>query len=74
MNIKDYEYKYKEIEDKAFESSTKENLENLWKWFEAFGNDYWNGECYTVRDDYGLYPIYEMDGEDAVIIDYEIRR
>lgn len=44
--------------------ATQADLENLREWFEHFGNNYWNGECYEIDERHGLYPVYiELDGE-----------
>lgn len=68
-------YDYLELKAKAAApNATKKDLENLWNWFETYGNRYWNGECYDA-DDFLLYPVYEHDAENDQyeVIGYEIR-
>lgn len=67
-------YDYKELEIKALENPTKENLANLWKWFEQWGTSYWNGECYQVNQHYGLYPVFKITiDDDFEIVDYLLK-
>lgn len=69
------EYRYEEIANEAIADPTDENLERLWNWFEAFGQErYWNGESYEVKDGIRLYPIYtEVRVDEYEIIGYELR-
>ena len=72
-------YSYKDLEAAALADASEENLAALGEWFERFGSDFFNGECYTVNADCNLYPIYEdhfdEDGEldHADIIGWELR-
>ena len=61
---------------------TGETQENLWMlgcWFERYGNNFWNGECFNTEKDFdgrNLYPIYEQDAEDPDqynVVGYELR-
>lgn len=36
----------------------------LGEWFNLYGRDYWNGECYHVDQDNNLYPIQKEIAED----------
>lgn len=67
-------------------TATKEERLELFKWFNLYGDVYWNGECYDLGGWGGrptgsesLYPIYEEvlgeDGEpiEFIVVDCEIR-
>lgn len=46
---------------------TGETPENLWmlgRWFEQFGEVFWNGECYNTEVEFNgrnLYPVWDSD-------------
>ncbi len=57
-------YDYNELREKAIApTATQKDLENLWNWFDQYGNRYWNGECYNV-DGYLLFPVYNMEPDE----------
>jgi hypothetical protein len=78
--IKHSEYNFKELLTQATNpnSTTEERME-LWYWFERYGSQFWNGECYKIDKTSDLYPIYENevdeDGDiiDSQVIDCEVR-
>ena len=67
-------YNYNELREAAIEDPTPENLENLGDWFQTYGMDFWNGECFDV-DGYRLFPVYSEPDEygDCERIGYELR-
>lgn len=76
-----YQGDYKELEQRALSHfATKQDIINLYRWFELYGGDYWNGEEYAITKDRALKPIYQAvefdeDGEPVewVVVDVEIR-
>ena len=72
MNISYYDYE--ELAAKALETNATADLEALGEWFNQYGRDYWNGECYTIDSSHDLFPIYEeVEEDDFQIVGYEIR-
>ena len=67
-------YDYDRLRKAAIDEPTPENLEHFAHWFNLYGMDFWNGECWDA-DGYGLYPIYEWDEENDVgnIVGYELK-
>jgi len=66
-------YNYKDLRTAA-ESGNPDDLNALGEWFERFGMDYWNGECFNADNGVGLYRIYKEVAEDEFeIIGYELR-
>lgn len=68
MAIPVNEYNYKELESAALKfDATQEEISALGEWFALYGDEYWNGECWSVdeKKDLRLYPIYRtgIDGE-----------
>lgn len=63
---------YQELLQKAkCSSATQEDLNELGKWFEDCGFQYWNGEAYYADDGDWLYPIYRrINDDDFDIIGY----
>lgn len=49
-------YDYNELREKA-ESGKQEDINNLGKWLEMYGDKYWNGEYYDA-DGLRIYPEY----------------
>ena len=69
-------YEYKDILAAVDENETPESLAALGEWFQRYGDMYWNGECWDIDGNRGLYPIYKLvdeECEDWEIIGYEIR-
>lgn len=67
-------YQYKELLEKALETRSFKDMENLADWFRNYGSDFWNGEYWDLGNDYRLYPIYQDAADDEFeIVDYEIR-
>lgn len=69
-------YNYKELETAALNNPTEENLAALGEWFELYGMDFWNGECWAIDGNHSLYPIYELVDEELEeweLRGYEIR-
>lgn len=66
-------YDYKELREKAIaKNATKQDRLNLYNWFNLYGNQFWNGECYDV-DGYEMFPIYnEIKDEDGDLIELEV--
>ena len=61
--MKIWKEQYQELEHKALSAdATQEDANRLGKWFELYGESYWNGEYYNVDDTHRLFPI---DMEDA---------
>lgn len=57
---------------------TPMNLMALGHWFELYGNEFWNGECYNTEKEFdgrNLYPVYEFDSEYCAsgLVGYELR-
>lgn len=74
------EYDFKELKEKALRfNATQEDINNLGKWLELYGDRLWNGEKYEIDDLLSLKPIQvpmypddvEMYDEDGYIGDYE---
>lgn len=74
MSIMSIEYKYEELRAKAIATNaTDEDIANLVEWFELYGMEYWNGECFDA-DGYQLYPVQEEVAEDEwETIGWELR-
>ena len=55
-------------------AATNEDLMNLGRWFESYGETYWNGEYYDA-DGARLFPIIEWDEEteQGATVGYELR-
>ena len=69
-------YEYNALLVAVEENKTPEALEALGEWFQRYGEAYWNGECWDIDGNRGLYPIYKLvdeECEDWEIIGYEIR-
>ena len=72
-------YSYQELLEKSSSiNSTKEDRIKLYNWFENYGYDFWNGECFEIDKSRNLYPVYEIltdeDGEEEyILVDCEIR-
>lgn len=51
-------------------------VDTLGAWFERYGQQYWNGECYSVDDsaDISLYPVYGWEYNELSIIHYTFDR
>lgn len=69
-----HRYSYKELLDAAVNNPTDENLSALGEWFQEYGDQYWNGECYDA-DGRDLYPIYGEEDEDGCfpVVGWEFR-
>lgn len=67
-------YDYKKLREKALSATaTQEDIDNLGKWFELFGETYWNGEYYDA-DGAEIWPVYKKISEDDFeLVGYEIR-
>lgn len=67
-------YNYDELRKEAINNPTAENINNLGEWFNMYGADFWNGECYDA-DGYEIRPVYKWDDESDTgeIIGYEMR-
>lgn len=51
------EYNYKELVETVEKRPTEENLKKLGEWFERYGCNFWNGECYAISEiNSSLYP------------------
>ena len=57
-------YSYEELKNAAIGHETAENLNALGEWFEQYGMDYWNGECFDVDSSHSLYPIHKCIDEE----------
>ena len=66
---------YLELEKAALSAeATKEDINRLGKWFELYGESYWNGEYYNIDGDHRLYSIDEEDEDgDFRHIGWEVR-
>lgn len=68
-------YDYDELRAAATApGATAEDLRELGRWFEQYGMDYWNGECWDA-DGLRLFPIIEWDAalEQGETTGYEFR-
>lgn len=67
-------YSYTELAEKALATKSPEDCANLGYWFERWGRDYWNGECYNIDSAHDLYPVYkEVEDDEYDIEGWEIR-
>lgn len=55
-----------------FEATAEDRI-NLYNWMESFDMDSWNGECFDLGNGRSIYPIYEEQDDDFILIDAEIR-
>ena len=58
------EYNFKELEERAFTEGTAEAVNDLAKWYEKYGMQFWNGEFFSGKyngEEYILVPDYEED-------------
>ena len=64
-------YNYFELlENASCPNASSEDINKLGEWFEEYGMEYWNGECYDA-DGKSLWPIYQkLDEEEYDIIGY----
>ena len=61
-------YDYTELlEQASAPNASQEAVDSLGRWFEDYGQLYWNGECYYADDGKKLWPVYKKVDED----DYE---
>lgn len=62
-------YDYEDL-IKAYEDDRSEaNLMALVEWFDRYGRDYWNGQCYEIDSSRSLYPVYNWDAHTQEEID-----
>lgn len=76
MKTKDFNrYSYTELKNKATAANaTQEDIDTLGAWFEEYGTEYWNGECFAIDATRSLFPIYDIHSEDEIeIAHYQIR-
>lgn len=67
-------YDYDELKERALSpDATNDDIKALGKWFEKYGDKFWNGEYYEIDSKHRLYPVYRniMD-DDWVISRYTI--
>lgn len=63
--MKIWKEQYQELEHKALSTdATQEDINALGKWFELYGDSYWNGEFYDVDGRHQLLPI-DIEDEDG---------
>jgi len=56
---------YQELKHKALSAdATQEDINLLGKWFELYGESYWNGEFYDVDGTHQLRPV-DVEDEDG---------
>ena len=69
-------YNYNELINAYKSNRTDEHLNAIGEWFEHYGTEFWNGECYECKELNGrLFPIYEpsADNEDSFeIVGWEL--
>lgn len=68
-------YNYAELRERATAAdATQIDIDSLGRWFELYGNDDWNGECYDA-DGIRLYPIvdWDEDADQGEVVGYEVR-
>lgn len=68
-------YSYEELRVAATATDADQiDVDTLGAWFEQYGQDHWNGECYDA-DGISLYPVIEWDDEleQGEAVGYEIR-
>ena len=67
--------RYQELEKAALSAdATQEDINALGKWFELYGESYWNGEYYRVTEDVRIVPIDTEDEDgDFHRIGWELR-
>lgn len=53
--------------------ATAEDRMKLCSWMETYDMDSWNGECFNLGDGRSLYPIYEEQDDEFILVDAEIR-
>lgn len=59
-------YSYDELKNKALATeATQADIDQFGKWFEQYGDIFWNGEVYAIDDNHSLKPIYIEVGEDG---------
>lgn len=75
-------YDFAELIEKATGLDAQQiDIDTLGAWFDQYGRDYWNGECYDASKadeptgTRSLYPIYDWDEEldQGTIVGYELR-
>lgn len=67
-------YDYEELLMKAMaETATQNDIDQLGKWFEQYGDNFWNGEVFTIDESHDLKPIYiEVNEDEYELSHYEI--
>lgn len=69
-------YFYEELRAAAVApTATEDDLAALGAWFEQYGVDSWNGECWDAGDGLRLFPIVKWDDEldQGETVGYEFR-
>lgn len=63
--MKIWKEQYQELEKAALSAdATQEDINALGKWFELYGESYWNGEFYDVDGAHQIRPI-DIEDEDG---------
>lgn len=73
--VKFNRYSYEDLLKAATAPDAKQiAINTLGAWFDAYGSDYWNGECYDA-DGMSLYPVIIWDDEtdQGEVAGYEFR-
>ena len=67
-------YAYEDLKNKALDANaTQKDIDQLGKWFEQYGDSFWNGEVYNIDETHNLKPIYTEVAEDEFKLShYEI--
>lgn len=63
-------YSYHELRRRAVETGLREDLNALGQWFELYGTEFWNGECFDADDGLRLYRIEEAHFDENGEFDY----
>lgn len=68
-------YDYEELKNKALSAdATPEDVNALGKWFEQYGDRYWNGEYFGIEGGICLYRVEkEVDEDEWEIVGYELK-
>ena len=66
-------YNYNELIKAYNENKTQKNLNAIGEWFEQYGTEFWNGECYECKELGGrLFPICKRHENIIEIIGWEL--
>lgn len=56
-------YSFGDLLEALNNNLSAENINRMGVWFDLFGMEYWNGECFQLDESREIVPIYTWDEE-----------